>query len=260
MAAIAGFFAGLGVSVGELLAIWTALAFASLIRAFTGFGFALAAVPALSLFVAPAEAVVLTAMLTLAVTLLTVRTFWSDAPKADLRTILLFSVPGTAVGAWLLGGLSPAQFQLWIGGGVLAASLALSVYRPAGGTPWRGVRELVGILSGLMNGAFAIPGPPVVIYAMATQPDPLRARAMLITFFMASALAALVVFAVAGYVGARSLGLFALSLPVILLADKLGFWLFRRHGNALYRRVALVVLYGIGLSTLCKGLSGYGLA
>ena len=83
---------------------------------------------------------------------------------------------------------------------------------------------------------------------------------MLITFFMASALAAFVVFAVAGYVGTRSIGLYLLSLPVILLADKLGFALFRRYGNGLYRRIALVVLYAIGVSTVLKGLSGYGLA
>ncbi len=260
MELLAQFFSGLDISVGDLLAIWLALAFASLIRAFTGFGFALAAVPALSLFVAPTQAVVLTAMLTLTVTVLTVRTYWSDAPKGDLGAILLFSVPGTALGAWLLGGLSAAQFQLWIGAGVLAASLALTLYRPARTRPWPGVRAAVGVLSGLMNGAFAVPGPPVVIYAMATQPDPKQSRAMLITFFMASALAAFVVFAVAGYVGTRSIGLYLLSLPVILLADKLGFALFRRYGNGLYRRIALVVLYAIGVSTVLKGLSGYGLA
>ena len=38
------------IGLPQMLAIWAALVFASLIRAFTGFGFALAAMPVLSLF------------------------------------------------------------------------------------------------------------------------------------------------------------------------------------------------------------------
>ena len=200
-------------------------------------------------------------MLTLTVTLLTVRTFWSDAPKADLRTILLFSVPPVPPS---VPGCSAASRRRSSNSGSVGAC-----WRPA----WRSVfidraalhsgpawRELVGILSGLMNGAFAIPGPPVVIYAMATQPDPLRARAMLITFFMASALAAFSVFCRRRLRGRTQSG----PVRVVAAGDSSGrqagvLACFAAMATRCIGASPFVVLYGIGLSTLYKGISGYGL-
>ena len=49
---------------------------AAVMRAFTGFGFALMAVPLLSLFLLPTDAVVLVALLTLTTSLVTYRAWW----------------------------------------------------------------------------------------------------------------------------------------------------------------------------------------
>jgi uncharacterized membrane protein YfcA len=242
------------IGLPQMLAIWGALVFASLIRAFTGFGFALAAMPVLSLFVIPAEAVVLTAALTLGVTTLTLPSFWRDAPKRPLLPVVLLSVVGTALGVRLLAGLSAQQFQFWIGLSVIAACLGLTFFRPGSRPLWPGLGWLAGLASGLMNGAFAIPGPPVIIYAMATQRDPVRSRAMLILFFMLSAAIALVNFALAGMVSAYSLWLFVLAMPAMLLGDAAGRYLFGRFGSALYRRAALLMLYLLGLSIALRAL------
>ena len=43
------------------------------------------------------------------------------------------------------------------------------------------VGSFTGLLSGLLNGAFAIPGPPIIIYVMATERDPMRSRSMMIS-------------------------------------------------------------------------------
>jgi hypothetical protein len=244
------------IGLAHMLAIWAALVFASFIRAFTGFGFALAAMPVLSLFVAPTEAVVLTASLTLGINLLTVRSFWPAAPKRQLIPILLTSIVGTAIGAQLLQRLSVTEFQLWVGVGVIAACVLLTVYHPVPRPARGGVREFTGFVSGLMNGAFAIPGPPIIIYAMATEPDPRKSRAMLMVYFMFGAVIALMVFGASGYLSLRSLWLFLLSLPAMIVGDRIGQQLFATFGTNMYRRIALAVLYAVGISITLKALMG----
>jgi hypothetical protein len=56
---------------------------AAVMRAFTGFGFALMAVPLLSLFLLPTDAVVLVALLTLTTSLVTYRAWWGRFGLSD---------------------------------------------------------------------------------------------------------------------------------------------------------------------------------
>ncbi|MDZ7781998.1 MAG: sulfite exporter TauE/SafE family protein [Halioglobus sp.] len=241
-----------------MLLIWSVVVFAAILRAFTGFGFALAAVPVFSLFMAPAQAVVLSASLTLAVSLATLRSYWGGYPLLPMAPMIGMSLPGTALGAWILREISPQQFRLWIGLAVIAACLLLTWYRPRRHRPRPVLTGGVGLGSGLLNGAFAIPGPPVIIYAMAVEADPRRSRALLMTFFLFAAIIALCSYAAAGFVTARSPWLFLLALPAMLLGDRLGFYLFHRHGNALYRRVALLALLAIGVTITAQALFGSG--
>ncbi len=52
-------------TVADLVQVWLAVLLASVVRSVTGFGFALVAIPVFSLFLSPAESVVLCAALTL---------------------------------------------------------------------------------------------------------------------------------------------------------------------------------------------------
>jgi uncharacterized membrane protein YfcA len=85
-----------------------------------------------------------------------------------------------------------------------------------------GIAAGTGLLSGLMNGAFAIPGPPVIIYAMACIPEPANSRGFLMAFFMMSSLISLTTFTVSGLVTTTPFYLLMLSLPAMLMGDRLG--------------------------------------
>ena len=91
----------------------TALA-AALLRAFTGFGFAMIAVPVFSLLLLPNEAVVLAATLTIAVSSTSYKEWWGKFPVDQFTPMILGSLAGTAVGVYLLSGMSRSEFQLWI--------------------------------------------------------------------------------------------------------------------------------------------------
>lgn len=242
------------VEPAQLALVWSVVIGAAVLRAFTGFGFGLAAVPVFSLFMAPTQAVVLSSSLTLTISLLTLRTYWGQYPLRPLLPMLLSAAVGTGAGVFLLGQLNARQFQFAIGLAVIGACLVLSYYRPSRQQPRAAVSGVTGLASGLMNGAFAIPGPPVIIYAMATQKDPALSRSLLMTFFLFSALLALTSYAAAGFVTPASPVLFLLAFPAMFAGDKLGYYLFRRFGTGLYRRVALLVLLAVGLAITFKAV------
>ncbi|MDC0173242.1 hypothetical protein OAK26_05785 [Gammaproteobacteria bacterium] len=114
--------------------------------------------------------------------------------------------------------------------------------------------NFTGLLSGLMNGALAIPGPPMIIYVMLTEPVPERSRALLITFFLASAVMALVSFGVAGFIQIQSLWHLLLAFPAMVAGDKIGFYLFKKYGGQLYRRIAIAGLLAIGVTITLRTL------
>jgi uncharacterized membrane protein YfcA len=238
----------------HMASIWAVVIFAAVMRAFTGFGFALTAVPVFSLLLPPTQAVVLSASLTLAVSLTTWDTFWGKFPLRSMLPLLLSAAVGTLLGAQLLERLPAAHFLLWIGLLVVLASVVLSLYRPKTRVTARRWGVLAGAVSGVMNGLFAIPGPAVIVYAMATEPDVGRCRALLLTFFMFSAVMALAAYGASGYVTPRSPWLFLFAFPAMYAGDKLGWWLFHRYGSRLHRRVALAVLMAVGLSIMLRAL------
>lgn len=244
-----------GTEVASPLLIWGVILLAAVLRAFTGFGFALAAVPVFSLFMSPSEAVVLSASLGCAISLLTIRTYWGGYPLRPMAPLLLASLVGTGVGAAVLKSISGQQFQLFVGIAVILACLALTFYRPDRSHPGGWAAAVAGGTSGLLNGAFAIAGPPVIIYAMATEPEPARSRSFLLTFFLFSYPFALTMYAFAGFVTLASAWHFLLAFPAMYAGDRMGYRLFNRFGTAFHHRVALAVLYAVGAGIVVKALA-----
>ena len=238
----------------QLALIWVAVLFASILRAFTGFGFALAAVPAFSLFLPPVDAVVLSAALALALGLFSLRSYWGVIHPRHLTPLVAMSIVGTLVGAALLTGISVALFQLCVGLSVLAACLGLGLVRNAGVAPHPLLGWGAGLVSGLMNGVMAIPGPPIIVYVLLTESEPRRSRALMMAFFTLSALLALLSYAVNGLLGPHLLVYVLLALPVLYIGDRLGDRFFHRFGDDLYRRVALVALFALGVVILSRAL------
>jgi uncharacterized membrane protein YfcA len=165
----------------QIVLVWAGVIFASVLRSFTGFGFALAVVPVFAIFLPPAEVVVLAASLSLVLGLVSLRVWWGVFNIREILPLVLLAWIGTALGAFLLTGMSGGDFQLWAGIAVLLACLN----SPA-------LTGCAGLASGLMNGALAVPGPPMIAYALLTEFDPVRSRALLMLFFTASSLLALV--------------------------------------------------------------------
>ncbi len=234
--------------------LWLVVVVATVLRSFTGFGFAMAAVPGFALFLPPTEAVVLSASLSL---LLGIQTFPQYRAELQLQSrwpMFVLAIVGTLIGARLLLFIDRDTFMMLIGVVIIVASGVLARFHPRRRPPHKGWIAVSGLISGLLNGAFAIAGPPIIVYAMATMPDPKESRGLMVGFFSYCALIALITFALAGLVSLSSLWITLAVYPAVFAGDWLGVRLFHRFAGALYRRVAIAALLLLGVSILLKAI------
>ncbi len=211
------------------------------LRGLTGFGFAIAAVPLLSLVLEPRAAVAAVVLLQLAIGLTDAPKAWGEAWRAPLPWLIAGAVVGTPAGMAALRLLPPAPARLIA---AAAAALALAaVWRgPARSGAARAHPGWVGLASGLLNGLAAIPGPPVVAHVLNASVGEASARAALIVFFAATAALATLSGVALGVIGWPDAALAAAGFPALMAGAALGARLFRLGSPTLYRRAALAVL------------------
>ncbi len=240
------------IDIQQLPLLWAVGFAATLLRSFTGFGFALAAVPGFALLYSPIEAVALSACLSLALGAQTFKQYRRDLNLSSQWPMFAAAVVGTLIGARVLSWIDRELFLMAIGLLVMMACVALARFRPRRRPVRPALAGGAGLCSGLINGAFAIPGPPIIIYVMSTVPEPRASRALMMGFFSFSSLVAVLTYASAGWVGRDILLLAGVAYPAVWLGDRIGAVLFRRYGSGQYRRVAIAALFALGASLLIK--------
>jgi uncharacterized membrane protein YfcA len=235
-----------------LLFVLVSARLAALLRGYTGFGFAIAAVPLLSLALPPARVVPLAVVMQVLASVVDLR---AASRITDWRSMLWLSpgmVAGTPVGLLLLTRWSPNQARLAIGVLILGSVVLLGrgVRLPSRPANW--MIGLVGVSSGVMNGVAAMSGPPVVAYLMALPHSATVVRATSLVFFTFTALVAMVPLAVAGLIDRQVLLFSLLAWPALLVGSRLGAWAFHRAKPQHHRRIALTILVGLALVLIVR--------
>lgn len=244
------------------LALALAVVFASgLLRGFSGFGFALAAVPLLSLLLEPAEVVPAVLLLQVLDGLHVLPRILKLADWRGLTWLVAGALAGAPAGVWALTALPADAMRAAAGLAVLAAVLVL----------WRGwqfrrppkppLRLGIGLVSGLLGGAAAMSGPPVVIFFLASPLSAAVGRASLLGFFLLTSAGNATLAWGAGLVSWGTLLLALMLFPALFLGSRLGARRFDRATPALYRGIVLAILLMVALLALGRaalGLAGGG--
>ena len=100
-----------------------------------------------------------------------------------------------------------------------------------------------------------MPGPPILIYAMLTEPDLKRTRALMHLMLMGSAILVLLSYFAVGYLSYEIFQYYLLALPIMILGDKLGNHLFQLYGAEMYRKVALLLLFTVGIAAIVSSFN-----
>lgn len=237
------------------LAIASSLVFlAAVVRGYSGFGFSLLAITALSLLFPPASIIPAIFLLEIVASLHLLPGIWRDIHWRSIGLLGAGALLGMPVGVYALAHVPPAPMTLALAVFVLGASLLL----------WRGfmLRRMptapatlgVGAAAGLANGAFGIGGPPVILFYFASPAGHAAGRASLITYFMLTDLAGLVFLAREGLVGRASAVMALAFLPALAAGVWLGARLFKTANPQRFRKIVLAILVALALLTAAKAI------
>jgi hypothetical protein len=224
-----------------------ATAVAGGVRGLAGFGGALVAVPILSLLYGPAPAVAM-------VTALELLGFLQLLPGAarhirwrEVGPMCAAALLALPLGVYLVLHVPAEPMRRTIGAIVALLAVLLMLGWRARRRP--GLPGALGVsaVAGLLEGMAGTPGPPVVLYLFAGPDSAATNRHQLIGFFALLDAAAVALFAAQGVFGGGTLERTLLLLPVSVAATWLGGHYFRHTGEALLRRLALVLILLIGL-------------
>lgn len=230
---------------------------AGIVRGFTGFGFALAAAPLLVFIFPPALIVPVVLLLDMAAG---VFASYRARHMANMRMVMLLSLPSLALvplGAMVLANISEENARLGIGLIVILAVPGL-LYPLRLNTETK-LSQLIAIgtggVSGLMNGAFGLGGPPIGLFMASSTMVVESIRATTIVYFLVADTGAVLSNAMVGNVGMSTLKISAFSLIFVLMGNQLGSVLFKKFGSKVYRQSIGILLLLNGLVLISTALS-----
>jgi len=220
---------------------------AAIIRGFSGFGFALVAVPLLSMIMPPLSFVPIIFGMQVIAVLPGFKQTLQDVQWSQVVPL----IPGGFLGTWggllILYRLNPEIIGIIIAIAVVLVAVFLL----------KGLRlsrqfsifeiTIIGILAGLLNGSASLPGPPVILAQLVTPNTDKMVRSNLIIFFTILSLLGIVSIISSGKLNETHVYLMATSAPFLILGTWLGERLF--HNPLLfpyYRRISTYLLLLIG--------------
>jgi uncharacterized membrane protein YfcA len=213
------------------------------VRGYSGFGFALAALPILTLALPPSTAVPAVLPPEVAIALFSIPSLSRNIAWSVLGRLILGTLIGTPIGLVLLAA-APATTMRLIVSFVIGIAVLVLWYRPVLSQKMIGFARLVaaGLTSGLLNGSTALSGPPVIVALLGTGLPTAVTRVTIMAFVACSAALGLVMASVGGlYTLPTAAATFVLA-PGALLGGLAGSAVFVRTDEAHYHRASLIIL------------------
>jgi uncharacterized membrane protein YfcA len=213
---------------------------------FAGFGFPWVALPLLSLVMPLREAIIFHYPFVLALVFYHAWRYRGHLAWRRHLPLLVGAAAGMPLGVWLLLVLPEAGMRKGMAMFVALSVLALSRdwgERLAGkvsSTPLGGAA--IGLLSGWLQGAYAIGGPPVVLYIMARAQSPQEIKGFLGVYFTFICVVSASLYLASGLFTAYWFKLSLYYSPAVLAGTVAGAWAFKRVSPAVFRKIVLVLL------------------
>jgi len=225
------------------------------VRSALGFGDAVLAMPLLAVFLDLRTATPLVAFIGPTISILILARDWR---KSDFKTslrLVVASLVGIPAGIVLLTRLPEGPLRIVLGLLIVLYGIyglwrpGLRIRKEPRGFVWG-----VGLLAGMLGGAFNTNGPPVVVYGLARGWTPATFRATLQGYFLPTGLFILGGHGVAGLWTAEVVRLYLFSLPGLLLGVYFGGRVNRILPAERFNRVVFVALAAMGALLILRAL------
>lgn len=231
-----------------------AIFLAAIVRGYSGFGFSLLSVAALSLVYPTAKIVPVIFLLELAASIHLLPSIWKDIHWRSLLPLAIGCLIATPFGVWALASLDATMMQLALSAFVLIAVALMWLGYAMKSMPGPILSTAVGAASGLANGAFGIGGPPVVLFYFSSPAGNIAGRASLIAFFLITDAIGLANLARYDLVSKDTFWLAALFAPCLFAGVWLGARSFKSADQNSFRKMVLIIMALLAVLGAAKAL------
>jgi uncharacterized membrane protein YfcA len=228
---------------------------AAIVRGYSGFGFSLLVITALSLLMAPATFIPAIFMLEIAASLHLLPSIWKDIHWHSLTPLIVGCLIGTPLGVWLLANMPAPPMQVALALFVLTAVYFLFQGFALKSMPGTTASGAVGAASGLANGAFGIGGPPAILFYFASPAGHEAGRASLIAYFLTTDVIGLVFLSREALITLDTLYLALIFLPFLILGNWIGARGFKSADPATFSKWVLILLAALAVLSAIKGFA-----
>ena len=244
----------LGIPLWQLAFSSAAVFGAAIVRGFSGFGFSLLSITAITLILPQAEVVPSIFLLEIAASLHLIPSIWREIHWRSLLYLMIGCLIGTPTGVYALASVPAAPMTLAMSVFVIATAILMLRGFRLESTPGPLATTGTGIGSGLLNGAFGIGGPPVILFYFSTPAAAAVGRASVIAFFIGTDSLGLAWDAYHGLVTKQTFLQSLLWLVPLLLGVGIGARSFRNLSEDVFRRWVLRLLILLALVSAVKAV------
>jgi uncharacterized protein len=230
---------------------------AASVRGYSGFGFALIGVAGLSIISAPNVAIPTVLVLEIVVGLLLLPHVWREISWRPVLMLLAGAIVLTPVGALFLIHVPTDVARIGIALAISTAALLLLFAANPRSRPSAPSTVATGAAAGLLNGAFGISGPPIVLFFMSGDRAAGVSRASMMACFLVLDVIAVASFAIGGLVDRSVLTTVFVCLPVLAIGSWLGHRAFHGSNTDHFRVRVLWLLLVLALITGVQGLLAF---
>ena len=243
-----------GLDIFALTITFISVFVAGIIRGYSGFGFAMVAVTSISLVLPPVQVVPLVLILEVLASIKLVPQVWRDIDWYSLRWLLAGSLFATPIGVYLLANVPAESMRISISLLVLVAAILL-LY----GWAWRRMpgRPLIlstGVACGILNGAAAIGGPPVILFYLSSPAAVTVSRASIIAYFLGIDAMSLAMASIQGLTTFKTLQMTSICLIPLYLGITVGSRKFTKTDKESFRQHVLILLIILSVAGLLRGV------
>jgi uncharacterized membrane protein YfcA len=240
----------------ELLYASLCVFLAAIVRGFSGFGFGMLTITSMSLVLAPATVVPAMFVLEVAAGIHLLPSIWRHVHWRSIGIIVVTSIACTPMGVYLLANVPAEPMKIAIAIVVFATAAALLSGLQMRRMPTSMETAATGAASGVLNGAFGMGGPPIILFFLGSSIALQAGRASIIAAFLAMDFAALPTLYGFGLFTREAVMLALVSLPALVVGVFLGSRLVGRVEERAARRAVLLLLMGMAVAIGARSLLG----
>jgi len=168
--------------------------------------------------------------------------------------LLAGSVVGIPIGFWVLG-VVPANVALAVLGVAIAAYAIYALVSPSlprlSSERWL---YCTGFISGMLNGGYNIPGPPVILYGNSQKWSQNTFKSNLSGFFLFNAIFVVIGHGLQHRISSTIVQQYTIALPGLVAGTILGIALSKFFNPIIFQKTVLFILLAIGIQLSRTGL------